>query len=403
MITSSVVYGETLSAVPVWSDSEKRVLYSLSLLSLPPLLDDRSNRYANNKQAQVLGEKIFFDKSFSANKQVACASCHQPERFFTDGKVRGVGVGVTDRNTPTVVGSGWSTWFYWDGRRDSLWAQALIPFEARLEMGSDRVAVVRTLYQNSLYNKLYRSVFGAFPAGLDLLTLPEHAGPLASQEAKNNWWRLSASERKLINGIYSNIGKAIAAYERTLKYQPTRFDRYVEFLHTGQNGMESAPTEDEIAGMRLFIDASKTQCLRCHNGPLLTNGGFHNVGSGNFTAPPLDFGRALGLQAVLMDEFNCKGNYSDARPEECVALRFLSGSHHVSLKGAYKTPSLRNLTATAPYFHDGRFTTIEQVLNYYNLPPENNGPHELKAMGLSELQLSQLVAFLTMLNNINLK
>jgi cytochrome c peroxidase len=382
---------------PLWSDAEKKILRSLSLAALKPLPVDKSNRYGNNKKAQLLGQKLFFDKRLSANGEVSCASCHQPQNFFTDQRARGVGLGVTHRNTPTVVGSGWLKWFYWDGRRDSLWSQALIPLEAPDEMGSDRVAIIRTIFQDKTYYQLYQSIFGAFPKKLDLSLLPEHAGPLGDKKKQNKWYKLPVSTRKEINTIYSDIGKALAAYQRTLIYKKTRFDQYVEQLETG-NSKTVSLSENEVAGIKLFIDATKTQCLQCHNGPLLTNGGFHNVGSGNFSGPVLDFGRVFGIQAVLMDEFNCLGQYSDAKPSDCAQLRFLNKSHHIPLKGSYKTPSLRNLSVTAPYYHDGRFNTLLEVIKYYNEPPTNNGLHELKSPDLSAKEQSQLVAFLNMLN-----
>jgi len=97
-----------------------------------------------------------------------------------------------------------------------------------------------------------------------------------------------------------------------------------------------------------------------------------------------------------MDEFNCMGPYSDADNSQCKALRFLSRNQHIPLKGAFKTPSLRNLTATAPYFHDGRFNRLIDVLHYYQRPPEDNGAHELKALNLKDEELLSLVSFLEM-------
>ena len=114
----------------VWTDSEHRIIESLSLSKLPPKPDSPSNRYADSALAIALGEQLFFDTRFSKNQQFSCASCHQPDNYFTDGLAVAKGVQATGRNTPTVVGSAWQRWFYWDGRKDSLWSQALIPFEA---------------------------------------------------------------------------------------------------------------------------------------------------------------------------------------------------------------------------------------------------------------------------------
>jgi cytochrome c peroxidase len=144
------------------------------------------------------------------------------------------------------------------------------------------------------------------------------------------------------------------------------------------------------------VDEPKTRCLRCHNGPMLTNGGFHNVGTGTFGGERPDFGRAFGLRAVLLDEFNCVGPFSDARREACLELRFLNKDAHIPLDGAFKTPSLRNVSATAPYAHDGRFADLDQVLRHYNTPPAvtSSGPHELGPLGLTDQELRHLRAFL---------
>jgi cytochrome c peroxidase len=211
----------------------------------------------------------------------------------------------------------------------------------------------------------------------------------------HRWFRLSNSKKKIINTAFANIGKAIAAYERTLLPKPTRFDLYVEqLLEIEDHKVQLTPQEKQ--GIRLFIDDAKTQCLQCHNGPLLTNGGFHSIATGNFDGERLDFGRMFGIQAVLIDEFNCLGYYSDADQKECHQLRFLNPNQH--LEGAFKTPSLRNLKMTAPYFHDGRFDHLEEVLSHYNHPPTDNGNHEIRPMNLSDNELQSIAAFLAMLN-----
>lgn len=140
------------------------------------------------------------------------------------------------------------------------------------------------------------------------------------------------------------------------------------------------------------------QCLQCHNGPLFTNRGFHNVGTGGLTGEHLDFGRMVGIQAVLQDEFNCLGIYSDAEPEDCHSLRFLNKSAHMPVQGAFKTPSLRNLLQTAPYFHDGRFSTLKQVIEFYNNPPQVER-NELRPLNLSKQEMDQLTSFLRTLSS----
>ena len=382
-----------------WSEREVRVLrsFSLSALTAPPA--SPGNAHADDPQAATLGKSLFFDPRFSANGELSCASCHDPGRDFTDGLPRAIGLGSGNRNTPTLTGTAWNTWFYWDGRRDSLWAQALIPFEAENEMGSDRLTIVRRVAQDADLRAHYEAVFGELPAFDDIPF--DAASPLANAALRDTWYRLNRSQQQRINAVFANVGKAIGAWERTLHFKPTLFDAYVDSLDSDGETPESPPLPDAVkAGARLYMDAERTQCLQCHNGPTFSNGGFHNIGTGNFDGDQLDFGRVFGLQAVLLDEFNCVGPYSDADPADCTALRFLNTGHHIPLEGAFKTPSLRGVAHTAPYFHDGSGDSLEHVMAHYNEPPDKAavGEHELQTLSLSEIELEQLVAFMQALS-----
>ena len=198
--------------------------FSLRHLGVPI---DPSNRYANDEAAASLGKRLFFDPAFSSNGRVSCASCHDPERLFTDGRAMARGVGESRRNTPDLVGVAWRTWFYWDGRRDSLWSQALIPFEAQAEMGSSRVAVLRRVA--SSYRSDYEKVFGALP---DLDGLPADAGPIGPRPHRQAWRQIDGKRQRQINNAFANVGKAIAAHESGLAVGPGRFDAYVEAAAT---------------------------------------------------------------------------------------------------------------------------------------------------------------------------
>lgn len=379
---------------PFWSDSERAILRSLSISSLPPLPEDKSNRVADDWRAIELGRALFFDQRLSATGDQSCSSCHEPEKYFTDGRAQGRGVNDLTRNTPGLIGSAWQTWFYWDGRRDSLWAQALIPIEAPDEMAGSRMATVRLVTSDQIYSVQYEAIFGAPPAAVKRAGLPEHAGMFTNRAGRDAWQRLPASTRRDINTVYANIGKTIAAYERTLVPKANRFDEYVaSLLADGEAPASALLTPAERNGAKLFIDVATTRCLQCHSGPLLTNGGFHNIGSGG----DMDFGRLFGVQSVLLDEFNCNGPYSDATPQECSALRFLAREQHGDTAGAFKVPSLRNVGETGPYFHDGRFAQLEQVLQHYVEPPTDLS-NELVALELSVTQVDELGAFLRTLS-----
>ena len=156
-----------------WSDDELATLKNLWIGSLPPVPADPSNQYADNVDAAVFGQKLFFDTRFSSNGQVACATCHLPDQLFQDGTPLANGVGTTTRRTMTILGTAYSPWLFWDGRKDSQWAQALGPMENPVEHGGNR-----TLYAHLIaefYADEYTALFGPLP---DLSTLPRNAGPV---------------------------------------------------------------------------------------------------------------------------------------------------------------------------------------------------------------------------------
>ncbi|MDH4016913.1 MAG: cytochrome-c peroxidase, partial [Actinomycetota bacterium] len=353
-----------------WTEAEIALLESFSVRALPPPPPRPSNRVADDPVAAELGHHLFFDAGLSRDGSIACASCHISGLLFTDGRPTSRGLALTGRNAPTLVGASHSAWQFWDGRRDSLWAQALGPLETGAEMGTTRVAVVRHVAGDPRLSGLYERVFGAVPVLDDAARFPERGGPFGDRQEQDAWYRMSDEDKKAIDVAFANVGKAIAAYERLLQPGPSRFDRWVETLRIGGSPDANATlTDEEIRGLRLFIDPGRTLCLRCHNGPLLTNHVFHDVGTALGGGRLPDFGRFLGLQAVLIDPFNCLGPYSDARPNECTELRFIDKKHAEAEMGKFKTPTLRGLARTGPYMHDGRFVSLEEVVEHYRTPP----------------------------------
>jgi cytochrome c peroxidase len=384
--------GKDMLGGPAWTEDELAMLRSLWIGSLPPLPPDPSNMYADDPRAAALGQKLFFDQRFSVNGQVACATCHDPGRQFQDGTPLGHGVGITDRRTMTLIGAAYSPWFFWDGRKDSMWAQALGPMESPVEHGGDR-----TMYAHLIaryYRQEYETIFGALP---DLSHLPKRAGPVRTPPERSAWEAMAAADRQAVTRIYANMGKAIAAYERHLLPGPSRFDRYVEALLKGdKQAMRDTLSADELAGLSLFIGVAN--CTQCHNGPLFTDNHFHNTGVHAAPGLPEDQGRALGVIQVLADEFNCLGPYSDAGPDECAELRYMI-SEGDELVRQFKPPSLRNVAERVPYMHAGQFATLEEVLAHYKSAPESPAGHsEIEALDLTQLELDQLVAFLKTLD-----
>jgi cytochrome c peroxidase len=375
-----------------WSKDELTSLRSLWIGSLPPLPADPSNKYADNPDAAVLGQKLFFDTRLSSNGKVACSTCHLPDKLFQDGIPLSHGVGITNRRAMTIVGMAYSPWFFWDGRKDSQWAQALGPMESAVEHGGNR-----TMYAHLIakyYADEYKSLFGELP---DLSHLPANAGPVTDTQAAADWEAMSSEDRDTVTRIYSNMGKSIAAYERLLRPGESRFDKYTEaVLNNDYKSAGTILTQDEIAGLKLFI--GEAHCTNCHNGPLFTNNDFHNTGIPVSKDLPEDLGRSKGAQQVLTDEFNCLSIYSDAQPEQCAELNFLvaEGDH---LLRQFKPPSLRNVAERGPYMHAGQFTTLEEVLNHYNTAPSAPAGHsELEPLNLTDEQIAQIIAFLKTLS-----
>jgi cytochrome c peroxidase len=212
------------------------------------------------------------------------------------------------------------------------------------------------------------------------------------------WRRIAPARQDDVSRVYANIGKAIAAYERRIGFAPSRFDRYVDAELAGRpQAPESALSDDEVAGLRLFI--GKASCVNCHNGPRFTDDHFHNTGvPAPSAALPVDSGRAAGVRQALAGEFNCTGRYSDARPDDCAELRFAVAEGE-ELVRAYKTPSLRGVAERAPYMHAGQLASLADVVAHYNgAPPAPFGHSELRPLRLSRDEQRQLEAFLRTLS-----
>lgn len=375
-----------------WSDDDTVTLQSLWIDSVSPLPADPSNAVADDPDAAIMGNRLFFDTRLSVDGNVSCATCHQPDLGFTDGLQKGRGVGESKRNTRSIVGVAYSPWLYWDGRRDSLWSQALSPLEDANEHGSNRMHVARFVTTEATYRKMYETLFGPAPDFSDESRFPAAAAPVEDAELSNAWASMSNADRKTVNRVYSNIGKAIAAFERTVLPPATRFDAYVSAVfHDDREQQTALFSKNEILGLQLFI--GEARCTECHNGPLLTNHEFHNTGVISFPGELPDRGRIDGVREVLGNEFNCGGNYSDDAKQVCDELTFSRTGPE--LIGATRTPSLRNISMTGPYMHKGQLATLAEVLQHYNRAPDAMiGHNEAKPLGLTRPQLKRLEAFL---------
>lgn len=375
-----------------FTPSDIHFLGRFSLHALPPLPPAPDNAVADDPRAAALGQKLFFDTRLSANGEVACASCHQPRKYFTDGLPRSRGLGTTRRNAPTILGAGHSPWLFWDGRKDSLWSQALGPLQDPGEHGLAPLGVARVIRRH--YRDEFEQVFGD----------SEDLDRLGSRRGN----RPSDGRRAALNRVLSRVGKVIMAYERRLELRPARFDRFVAQLQrdSGDRGaLAELMTGEEVAGMRLFM--GRANCASCHNGPLFTNYEFHNIGAPEPDPARVDLGRYAGVAALEKDRFTCLSPWSDAGAEDCLEMRFLK-KQGPELVGAFKTPTLRNVARTAPYMQAGQLATLEQVLAHYNNPAppyydreqHPSRPHfDILPLGLSEGQMGEVIAFLQTLTS----
>lgn len=341
---------------------ELALLESLILDPDAARAESRGNPYAEDPQAAALGRQLFFDPRLSANGRVACASCHAPERSFTDGRRRARGLQEGHRNTPTLLGAAHLPFLGWEGKKDSLWAHSLAPLLHPREHGLDVASLADLMRAH--HRDGYERVFGA----------------LADDEESDIVARHTAF--------------ALAAYVRTLEPGPGAFDRYVAALREGDAGGGGHLSASAVRGLKAFLGPG--QCIHCHHGPRFTDGGFHNVGL------PVDDdgsgeGRAMGARALLKDPARCGGPLSLER--SCPELRFLDPSFE-DFVGAFKTPTLRDVSRTAPYMHGGQLDTLADVVTFYRQRPASAsvGHRDLLLERVdTDLDTDDMVAFLASL------
>jgi cytochrome c peroxidase len=279
---------------------------------------------ADNPQTRAkidLGKMLFFDKRLSGDNSMSCATCHDPEKGYSDGRKRSIGFGGKElgRHSPTVMNIAYNGAQFWDGRAGTMEQQAMGPIEAEVEMNLPREEMVIRLNDVPEYKKRFLGVFGEGPS-------------------------------------LENVGRAIAAFERTIVTPNSAFDQYMR-------GNKQALTKQEKKGLVLFV--SKAACTQCHNGVNFSDSQFHVLGVPQVGPVKEDLGR-----------FEVTKNEKD--------------------KGAFKTPSLRNVGMSAPYMHDGAFETLDEVVAFYN---NGGGVHSNKSPKMMMLNLTKrerrdLLAFL---------
>lgn len=376
-----------------WSPAERALIASLSIDALGPPPPDPSNRFADHPAAASLGKKIFHDVRFSANGRVSCATCHRPDYGFTDDLPLAQGIGSMTRRSMPAVGMAYQRWFFWDGRKDTSWGQALEPVEQPVEHGISRTRTAQLVYEH--YRDELETATGPLPS-FDPTRYPAVARPDPSDGAALRAWRsIPSSDRDRITAVYVLTAKVVAAFVRTLTPSSSPFDRYARAVATGDESGLSSLTPKQTRGLRLFITGGK--CINCHHGPLLSNGEFHHVGTPD--AGAVDRGRAAVVATVAGGEFGCLGRWSDADPEkDCAHVRFLDASP-AKYERAFKTPTLRDVASRPPYMHAGQFATLSEVLTHYRDLSGTKTVDETFHGELTDQELGQLEAFLESLTS----
>ena len=363
-----------------------------------PAATDPSNRWSGNAQAIAFGRLLFHDKRLSANRSIACASCHQIERGLSDGRRRAIGLAAHDRNTQTLWNIGLQRWFGWDGGADSLWAASIRPILAAHEMGMTPQRVAAAVKHHGDLANPYRQLFGEAHKSIKSTKTNEPSEPRKAGKASEPS-ELADADRVLVN-----VAKSIAAYMETLISPRTSFDAFRDSL-LAQSPAVNYPSNAQ-RGLKLFV--GRGNCFVCHFGPAFSNGEFHDIGRPFIVAPGrVDPGRFAGIKRVQSDRFNLLSVHNDENtaPKSdalAAALKTQTVNPQHRNWGEWRTPSLRGLRGSAPYMHDGSLATLHEVVRHYsNIKEErlhSDGESILKPLRLTKTEIDDLVAFLLTLS-----
>ncbi len=303
----------------------------------------------------ALGRKLYFDTRLSKDGTLACATCHDVSRGFTDHRSVSEGIGdhLGKRSAPTTMNAALLQSQFWDGRAPSLEEQAKLPILNPIEMGHpDAASAMAAVNTDRAYQGLFQKAYGRAPN-------------------------------------YDDLGRAIASFERTLIFLDAPFDRFAA-------GDRSALSAAAQRGLALFN--GKARCVSCHminsSNPLGTDNRFHNIG---VSARKQNF-EALATQAlgILNQNNNTEALDKLAIQTDMSELgRFLVSKQRQDI-GGFKTEQLRNVGLTAPYMHDGSLHTLWDVMDHYNKGGETNAYLDggIEPLNLSENEINDVVAFL---------
>jgi cytochrome c peroxidase len=309
-----------------------------------------STKAATDEQI-ALGKALFFERRLSASNALSCASCHQPDKAFTDGLPVSIGYPGTAlfRNTPTLLNVSHVKAVYWDGRMSGADLASVVrdhltePFF----MAADGRLLIERMKQVPEYVELFKIAYGVEPD-------------------------------------FGTILKALAAYVGSLNSPPAAFDRFL-------NGDVKALSADALAGKKLF--EGQAGCATCHPAPLFTDHKFRDLGLRTDSKLIDDSERHITFRRFFrgLGTPNYRNLMDDAGH---FVVAFNETNRH-----EFRTPSLREVGRTSPYMHDGRFTTLEEIIDFYDRGGEKGQRAGLKPLKLNPIEKRQLVAFLKSLSS----
>jgi cytochrome c peroxidase len=392
-----------------FSDAEQRVIETLS--PLPEAFPaEPTNRYADDPDAATLGQMFFFEQDFSgplvepsfhgepgSEGNIACASCHTPDNYFTDIRKKRTSMGATRTavNNLTLVNANFNKFVYWNGPNDSYWAQAAHELESLESFNSSRLRIAHVVYEQ--YRDEYNAIFdpdldeALDQESADAARFPPVGGPQEEGEQLAAWEGMTEADQEHVTRIHVNVAKSIQAFERKLISRNAPFDRFA----AGEDDAISAAAK---RGLKLFM--GKAACIECHSGPTFADDEFHNLGmpqnpEPDLTIPAEATGRYEGAEAVLELEFNSDSVWSDDRNTGRLDDVVVSDE----LIGQWRTQSLRHVTETGPYGHAGQYATLREMIEFYNVGGGKTDfpgtkDDKMVELNLSEDEIDDLVSFM---------
>ena len=345
-----------------------------------------AGRTCPSKEIIGLGRSLFLSPAISPVRR-SCATCHEPAYGYGASATTTLRFKDLPRSIPSLLNLSHHRWYFWDGRTDQLWQQALGPLESEAEMNSHRLFMVAAVESDSRLRAA--AVAGGALDSQELIALrttvghPSIGDCLGTDSCERVWQALSGDQRAVVEATAHKLLLSLAAFQLSLK---SRWTAYDDYLASGK-GL----SDRQLRGMKLFF--GEARCSSCHSGPAMTDAGFHNL---LLPSPPgravEDPGRFHGIQHLRALVTSGDMGYV---PSEITMHLDMNNS----VWGQFKTPSIRNIEGRSEFMHNGVFKSLRDVLRYYNTfvgaQVVNHHPNLLLSpLNFREEQLDELEAFL---------